>query len=77
MRNINYGEVEKWLSQRDIKLSDGFSGRLKGYAKIAKTQGLAQTADDFYKMLGIRKEYLSYWKYNDFSAQSKQTDKKK
>jgi hypothetical protein len=77
MRNINYGEVQKWLSQHNLILAAGFSKRLKNYAKAAKTKGIAQTADDFYKMLGIRKEYVSYWKYNDYSAQSKRRDKKK
>ncbi|MDR0992643.1 MAG: hypothetical protein LBL87_07095 [Ruminococcus sp.] len=77
MRNINYGAVEKWLCERHLSPEEGFCERLKSYAKTAKKRGIAKTANDFYKMLGIRKEYISYWKYSDYSAQTKTKDKKK
>jgi hypothetical protein len=78
VKNINYSAVNDWLFERNIIPEKGFSERLKIYAGQAKKSGLVKTADEFYRNIGARKEYLTYWRYNDYSAQSKRgKDKKK
>ena len=64
-------KVEKWLYAKGIKLQESFSVALKNLAENYKKEHCIKNIENVYSLIGLRKQYLSYWRKNSNSSQSK------
>lgn len=61
----------KWLKERGISLEQEFVSALKNMAQIYKKANNITNVEKVYGMLGVKKQYLSYWGQNPYSLSSK------
>lgn len=61
----------KWLQTRGISLEQEFVSALKNMAQVYKKANNITNVEKVYDMLGIKKQYLSYWEQNPNSLSSK------
>ncbi len=64
-------EVENWLYARGIKLQESFSVALKKLAENLKKEHGSKNIETVYSLIGIKKQYLSYWREHPNSSQQK------
>ncbi|MDR1964742.1 MAG: hypothetical protein LBQ50_13290 [Planctomycetaceae bacterium] len=68
---MNNQETYEWLAKRGIELEEGFMQSLRDLAKTYQKENGIRKLDDVYKLIGVRKQYISYWKNNPSSTQTK------
>lgn len=64
-------KVEIWLNARGIKLQENFSVALKNLAEAFKNEHEIKNVETVYSLIGVRKQYLSYWMKHSNSSQQK------
>lgn len=64
-------KVQKWLEERDIKLEESFTDALKNLAKNYQREHGIKNIEYVYDLIGLKKQYLSYWAKNPLNLQTK------
>lgn len=62
---------EVWLKEKSIFLEKSFVQSFKHMAQSYKIKHNISNIETIYKILGTKKQYLSYWKNNPSSMQAK------
>lgn len=65
---MNYRQIDKWLSERNIILEDGFTETIQSLFKLHKKN--YRRLSEFYTEIGCTKTDISRWKYNPCSTQA-------
>lgn len=61
----------QWLKSKGIVLDTGFVEAIKALSQNYKKAHNIKNVEKVYDMLGIKKQYLSYWEQNPYSVRSK------
>jgi len=64
-------KVEEWLKERGIELEESFVDTVKRLAQSHKQAHGIKNVEEVYSLIGLKKQYLAYWKQNPSSAQTK------
>jgi hypothetical protein len=60
-----------WLSKRNITLEESFVQSLVGMAMTYQHTNGIHNINDVYKLIGVRKQLITYWRSNPSSTQTK------
>ncbi len=72
MQGMNIKKTYKWLAMHNVMLEDCFSQSLMSLAKTYQKKHAIRRLDDVYRrLLGIRKQLVSYWENHPASTQTK------
>ena len=61
----------QWIKNKGIILEEGFVERIRSMAQNYKQAHNIKNVEKVYSMLGVKKQYLSYWRQNPYSVRSK------
>lgn len=64
-------KVQQWLDDKGIKLQESFADALKALAKKFQKENGIKNIEEVYALIGLKKQYLTYWANNPFSIQTK------
>ena len=68
---MNNGKIRDWLKQHALVLEEGFCDSLRSIAEESKTSYVYGTWNELYRLRGIRRQQVTYWKANPCSTQTK------
>ena len=68
---MNNGKIRDWLKQHALVLEEGFCDSLRSIAEEYKTRYGYGTLNEVYRLLGISRQQVTYWKANPCSTQTK------
>ena len=68
---MNNGKIRDWLKQHALVLEEWFCDSLRSIAEEYKTRYGYGTLNEVYRLLGISRQQVTYWKANPCSTQTK------
>jgi hypothetical protein len=67
---MDYSKAKKWLAARGIVLSESYACALQSLVIEYQKKHMC-TLNEVYALIGIKKQYIFYWRNNPFSVQTK------
>jgi hypothetical protein len=64
-------KLREWLLERNIILEESFVQTLVGLAMAYQERYRIRNIDDVYKLIGVRKQLIAYWRINPENTQTK------
>lgn len=64
-------KIQNWLEKLDIKLQESFAESLKKLAQEFQKEHNIVNIEKVYALLGIKKQYITYWEQHPYSTQAK------
>lgn len=69
-------KAKEWLKEKGIELEESFVDAIKKLAKNYKQAAGIRNTEEVYSLIGLKKQYLSYWAKNPSSVQQKKLQTK-